>query len=292
MFHDALVPFAERRIIKMKNLKAIIILSIVCALTAGCTGRIGMLAVKKSEYNEGENKMSNERESVVSLTPEQEELLRSMSVDEQRIKEGKLYNWQKEVLKQREVVLEYLNRKYPSHTFEIVSCSPQNQTHSDSEFWYKADGNDRIFEMYLETDEKGYICQDNFYGFLLKKSYEETLFSILKKDVPECVTVVSQISSLKGLEYDETLTAQKILESHEKLTNLTTILAKGEQGKAEEIVGKIEDVIQKNQIYGGYVLGVLKVVPDTLENSEDILEYVKEQGDDIYLLKKNFQQFD
>ena len=56
----------------------------------------------------------------VELTQEKKDFLAEMYMDGDRIQEGKLYGYQKEVLYQYDYALKYLERKYPSHTFEIT----------------------------------------------------------------------------------------------------------------------------------------------------------------------------
>ena len=94
---------------------------------------------------------------------------------------------------QYDYALKYLERKYPSHTFEITGCSPKGMGIDYSTFWFRADGEEddmehEVYDLYLEEDdERNYSCEDNYYDRLLRDSYSKALLEFLQESVPECV---------------------------------------------------------------------------------------------------------
>lgn len=58
---------------------------------------------------------------VPELTQEKKDFLAKMSVDEERVQNGKLYDWQVEALRQYDYAMGFLQEKYPSHTFKLNS---------------------------------------------------------------------------------------------------------------------------------------------------------------------------
>ncbi|MEI3518510.1 MAG: hypothetical protein V8R14_03475 [Clostridia bacterium] len=103
-------------------------------------------------------------------------------MDEERIRSGKLYDWQKQVLHQYDFAMDYLKRKYPSYTFHLNSCTPKGRDNSWSTFWFCADGYTKTYDLYLYSDEDGnYSCEDNFYGEFLQDKLMKHYCSFYQK---------------------------------------------------------------------------------------------------------------
>ena len=80
---------------------------------AGITGCMGMLPANQQEVNAMEKKEE--------LTQEKKDFLAKISVNEKKVEEGDLYDWQKELLNQYDYAMEYLEKKYPSYKFTFTS---------------------------------------------------------------------------------------------------------------------------------------------------------------------------
>ena len=78
-----------------------------------------------------------------------------MSMDEDRVQRGILYDWQAEVLRQYDYAMKYLQKKYPSHSFHFTSCHPKGRFQRFSTFWFSADGQETVYELYLYIEEDG-----------------------------------------------------------------------------------------------------------------------------------------
>ena len=61
------------------------------------------------------------------LTQEKKDFLATISMDEERVQNGELYEWQEEVLRQYDYAMKYLKKKYPSHIFDFTSCNPKGK---------------------------------------------------------------------------------------------------------------------------------------------------------------------
>ena len=92
----------------------------------GATGCTGAVPKKQQEVNA----MGNE----VELTQEKKDFLTAISMDEERVQAGKLYDWQIEVLRQYDYAMDYLEKKYPSHSFKFTACNPKGRDNSFSSF--------------------------------------------------------------------------------------------------------------------------------------------------------------
>ncbi|MCC8104022.1 MAG: hypothetical protein LIP11_17835 [Clostridiales bacterium] len=256
----------------------------------------------------------DEVEGIV-MTEEQKELLKKISADDERVESGNLFAWQEEVLRQYEYAKEYLQGKYPSHTFEIYDCVQKSKLNSYTTFWFYADEGEESYELYLWTEgqdtEEGteeeteesmymsvqkdtseYLCKDNFYCSLICDSYAEALLEVLQKEVPECVGVLTVMTSVNGEDCDETLDVNDILAGKYEITNSTRIFLDGSSGvDASELFEQVQSLIGEQRIYGAYIVIVLKGVPEDCSTGQRMWDYVKENGASSYLLRQSFQQF-
>lgn len=227
-----------------------------------------------------------------TLTAEQEALLVKISVDEERVRSGELYGWQKKVIRQYDAAMDYLGKKYPSHSFEITDCAQKDITNSFSTFWFLADGEDVQYELYLYIeDDDTYCCEDNFYGALLEEPYAQALQELIAAEEPGCIGVVSRISTARGEEFGEKMTAEEILSETYKMTNSTDLYVDGRNGDAQALAERVGAVVKSHKIYGAYTVYVLDNLPMYLSDGSAIAAYVEENPDAVSL-KQSFQQFD
>lgn len=219
-------------------------------------------------------KISPEEGAEVEMTQEQKELLKKISVDEESVENGELYNWQKEVLNQYNYVLEYLGEKYPSHEFKIVDCAQKNKLNSYSTFWVTADGGEDRYEIYLDVEDSGYTGSDTFYGALIEDDYAKIVCDFLAEDVPECVGCITHMESSVGEDLTEKVTAQEIFEGDYEVSNSTEIYVDGRNSDPDEIAKKIQDKIKEKNLYGSYEIYMLED-SGTTETGEALMEYMR-----------------
>lgn len=251
----------------------------------GITGCMGMLPENQQEVNAMEKN--------TELTQEKKDFLKKISMDEKRIEEGKLYDWQTELLKQYDYAMEYLEKKYPSHKFAFTDCKPAEKDSSFSTFWFQENGGKDTFELHLTVDnDEKYDCEDNYYGEILKDSYESALLSLLQKEVPECAAVTTSFSTVQGEKFDEQLTGQEVLEGNDKLTNTTDIyVLEADASNAQVLADKIQSRIEEKKIYGSYYVEVMNAEPEDPKDGESWKEFRKEKGSTALVLEQKFNQF-
>lgn len=228
----------------------------------------------------------------VELTQEKKDFLTAMSMDEERVQAGKLYDWQIEVLRQYDYAMDYLEKKYPSHSFKFTAGNPKGRDNSFSTFWFEADGGEKSFDLYLYVDDAGsYSCEDNYYGELLKVSYNSALLSLLQEEIPECIGVASYFSNVAGEEYGETLTGKEVLEGNTGLTNTVYIYAvQPDVSQAQILIQKIQEFIQEKKIYGNYFAEILNSDLCKIYSGDELREYVMENESQEIILEKSFNQ--
>lgn len=229
---------------------------------------------------------------MTNLTPEQKKLLLEISANEDRILEGELYGWQKEVLKQYEFALAYLNKKYPSHTFSIVGCDPKTNMNLHAAFWFRADEKEALYELHVkEISEGQYEGKDNYYAFLFEQDYAQSLLEKIQDEIPECIFVSTHFGTVQGEEYGEQKDAAEVITDESELSNQTTVYLKGTETNAEALYEKVKSWMTGQKVYGAYKVRVLADIPEEMESKEAFAEYLKNHSEKNSLLKKDFQQF-
>lgn len=265
-----------------------IIVGTACAAGEGTSGNGSATEMAQQNNSRGEENMRKSE-----ITAEQEALLIKISVNEERIRDGKLYDWQEEVLRQYDYALEYLQGKYPSHSFVMIDCEPKNKLNSYTTFWFQADGEEKTYELYLNINEnEEYTCEDNYYGNLFEEPYAMELQVRIQKEVSECVSVVSRMTSVKGLEFSENLEVSDILDGKYMVTNSTDIYVDGTRKEAGQLIEAVHKVIVENKIYGSYTVYVLENLPEELKSAKEIAEYVRADSQQAVKAEESFQQFD
>ena len=156
---------------------------VLCGLCAICTG-CAQTEMPEESFTKGEAE-----NMIRELTKEQEELLCTISVNKEKVQDGKLYDWQVEVLNQFEYASEYLAEKYPSYSFKMVNCVPKNKTNSYTIFSFtEQSDNEKFYDLYLyvsEGEENIYEAKDNFYGEIKEEELAEALLKLLQEEFPE-----------------------------------------------------------------------------------------------------------
>lgn len=88
-----------------------------------------------------------------------------MSMDEESVQKGELYSWQEEVLRQYDLGMDYLEAKYPGHSFVFTGCNPKGRYGVYSTFWFTVEGStDKYYELYIEQEDGQDICSDTYGG--------------------------------------------------------------------------------------------------------------------------------
>ena len=205
----------------------------ISVIAAGCSGNHGGDMADKNEYIDNyestenyediedyEYDADNEEEGndeMREMTEAQVELLCRISMNEDRIREGRLYSWQIEILNQYDYAMEYLARKYPSHSFELVNCEPKNKLNAYTTFYFYEEGDsENRYSLYIdvyeeEEPENRYVARDNFYGELFEDELARRMFELVQEEFPECINVTCNITCVQGEEFGENLDLEQVL---------------------------------------------------------------------------------
>lgn len=220
-----------------------------------------------------ENEEVQER---IQLTPEQEEILLRISVSEDRVKSGKLAEWQLEFLKQYNYIMDdYLKKKYPSYEFKIITAKPTNiycpniaefefiekGTDPDISGWFKLD-------LVIDENDGSYLVTDSFYSQrILAEKLEAKLKTLLSQSGIECIRIKTHTFDMGGLEYDENYSLDDYVDTQQR-TDI--YIAPRKDGNYDKVYDKMKQVISNAGLQGRFKLWV-KEVEDIDNNRADYI---------------------
>ena len=115
----------------------------------------------------------------MELTDQEKRLLCEIYPMEERIMEGRLFNYQKDTVTGFRAGMDYLARKYPGYDFEALSITPA----SKFDPWMVVriqSGDAGIWELKVTPEKEGFSFADTFYNALLQEKYDSTVEELLK----------------------------------------------------------------------------------------------------------------
>lgn len=266
----------------MKRKLVAVFLLAVSIYCAGCAGshRKNESITDDYEYTykydtDGDReKNENEGDEVMAgyqMTQEQTELLCSISVNEDKVREGDLAEWQIEVLKQYDYAMEYLAEKYPSYEFAIVGCEPKNNGNSYTTFTFVEKEEESLYynlylDVYEEESANRYEATDNFYGTLYETQLAERMLELMQEKFPECVQVTTSITCAEDEKFGENFDLESVLNGEQKMEHDTDFYISAAGMTEAEYSQKVENIksfIDGKGIYGSYdVKFIMESDPD------------------------------
>lgn len=271
---------------KMKRKILVSILLAMSLTTISCSGsrregnfindNMEITDDRQDNYDNKENKENEEDTSVNEreLTQEQIDLLCNISVNEEKVRNGKLSSWQIEVLNQYDSAMEYLKGKYPSYEFVLTCCEPKNKLNSFTTFNFIEKNVEGVYydmhiDVYEEESGNRYEIADNFYGKLFKDEMADKFMELMKEEFPECINVTTNISYVQGKDFGENLDLEKVLSGEIVMSHNTDFYINAEnlaEAEYSEKVTQIKDFILEKGIYGSYDVKFVKE-----SDQEDVL---------------------
>lgn len=250
-------------------MKRALVLLGLCLLCTGC-GKVQNESGYMENNYEGEE--GAKEEMTKELTAEQEELLCAISVNKEKVKEGRLYDWQIEVVNQFDYAMAYLEEKYPSYSFKMVNCEPQNKMNSYTIFSFVEETNsEEYYDLYLYVSEDEpfvYEAKDNFYGDIKEEELADAFLKLMQVEYPKCVKVKSNIPYVQGKEFDEKLDVNQVLTGELKMSQDTTIYLQGKASDEVEYKAEVESIkafLSQRGIAGNYKVVFVEVADGTTE---------------------------
>lgn len=122
-----------------------------------------VLTVLASGCRREEQQPPKQPEETIELTDEEERILCELYVDEERIREGKLYGYQETCLEQLRFAMDYLEEKYPNKDFEILTIHPKSKvTMRTTVEFYEPGYTESYHNLFIEPNGDGWTGVDDF----------------------------------------------------------------------------------------------------------------------------------
>ena len=246
---------------KMIKKKLLLLAAAGCFLISGCrspqaSAEVRSTAAKATVRQETEtsnDKGGEEMENMESmeLTDQEKRLLCEIYPMEERIMEGRLYNYQKDTLTGFRAGMDYLARKYPGYDFEALSITPA----SKFDPWMIVriqSGDSGIWELKVTPEKEGFSFADTFYNVLLREKYDSRVEEMLKEAGFEMRSFTA-FTAFREETGPET-TVEELLEG--RLPRMTHLFVQKpeNQESQEETTETVQAALKDAGVYGTYIL--------------------------------------
>ncbi len=216
---------------------------------------------KASQFKEDPAVMNEE--NFAELTNEELSVLTSISVNEDKVRNGKLKEWQKQLLIEMRALKAFLREKYPSSEFTILECTGTSTSESSSSFLFTESSHEgMLFDASCTPgeDKTGNIeIKDNYYRVFLEEPLKKLLTETLESRSLKVSEIRCSYTSVLGKEADETITLETAVQKDLPVQPTIQISFDG-TGLDKESAGQLNDQaseeIKSLKIPGFYVLHV------------------------------------
>ncbi len=246
---------------KMIKKKLLLLAAAGCFLISGCrspqaSAEVRSTAAKETMRQETEtsnDKGGEEMENMESmeLTDQEKRLLCEIYPMEERIMEGRLFNYQKDTVTGFRAGMDYLARKYPGYDFEALSITPA----SKFDPWMIVriqSGDAGIWELKVTPEKEGFSFADTFYNALMQEKYDSMVEELLKAAGFEVrsYTVFTAPQEKTGPE----TTVEELRES--RLPRMTHLFIQKPENKEaqDETAEAVQSALKNAGVYGNYIL--------------------------------------
>ena len=196
------------------------------------------------------------------LTQEEEKLLCSIYVDEERILNGFLFSHQVDALNVLRFGHGYLEEKYPGTEFVFLLFHPSDRLNRAGRIIFSVSG-DENKTYRLDVTQKGdtegtgsdadmqYEARDDYYKIFVRDEYDEMLQNLIAGSMGIRSLVYTDFTELRGREIDGRTPVEVLVAEKEKLSRRTSIFL--ERNDVEyNTVSDLRTLFKDNGLYGSY----------------------------------------
>jgi len=213
-------------------------------------------------------------EDITAMTEQEINLLSAVYPNESMIQDGKLFEYQKETLRQLRLGTDYLQTKYPNTNFTVTSITPATKFEPWMTIAIKTqDGKEAKATVELENDD--YIFADTLYGIILRKDYDALLQNLLAQENVRAVTFTDFYAPMDK-RIDKNTTPEELLEMNDELPRNTHIfIREPELAETKAVtVKRIKSLITDREIYGAYTI---YFAPEDISEDAEVMMNSKDQ---------------
>ncbi|MBE5954360.1 MAG: hypothetical protein E7257_09495 [Lachnospiraceae bacterium] len=266
----------------MTKRKVIILIMAMIFLLAGCSN---------NESNDEANSGYNHGDEIVEMSDEEVELLCSIYVNEDGIREGKLHDYQQQALEEFRMAKSYLQEKYPGYVYNFYLLSPSDRFDETTEIEFAIDESNGYYTVRVELVDGEYVITDNFFGYVLEPAFDDMLEKKLREAGLSSFGVYTNLSGFVGRDIDAETTAEELLVSGDEIKKDITVwvdMLNTDETENQRIAALVENTVRELKIYGGHRVYFDEGIVESCPTFWDLVEYRKKDN----LVSIGFDTFD
>ena len=231
----------------------LLFLTVVYIFISGCSetdAKTGEIVSKQEGQGTGEGQKDMGK---TSMTETEKKLLIDVFGDEKRIEEGNLFSYQRHALEQLRAGEDYLESRYPEYEFQLESLNPANKFRPWAELQIKTGDSPSCLVKIIPRDNgQKFDCEDNFYGFIIRESYDERIGQILAKE--ECpAQSFTYFLSTAGEGLNPKATVEELIAYNPNLSRETALYT-DQSVPDPELAKRMQKALTDAGMYGTYWL--------------------------------------
>lgn len=219
-------------------MRKLYLLLTICFILTGC-----------GNASENSSGVSHNVKDKVDMASEEIELLKGAYINEDRIEDGYLYDYQYRNLQYIRDAKEYMSEKYDKDDFNFTSFIPLTSDRADCELHFYED--DEMYTVYVNED--GDIV-DDYYKVYITEPYNEAVEDLIQENLGVSVIVSTSFPHPYGKNINGNLTPEEIFELGDELGRDTRIYS--DSSISED---NLKSLVLNNNLYGSYKV---YLVPD------------------------------
>jgi len=252
----------------MKRLITILLLTCLlasCSWTGHNNPASGLDQINNNASNEDKNK------GVTEMTEHEKIILKRVSFNKDAVEQGKLEDWQKEILDQMRAGEAYLREKYPSKNLVIISCEKTTDTRDYTVFYIQEEGNSEQFSelhVYPQGDKSEFPMLDNYYGVMIAEPAEQMIKDMINKAGLPCIRVKASFWEFLVRDFGEDMSVEDTLRGKIFADNQFQVYLEEEKldhGSYIDNVAEVKSIMEDNGIVGYFT-----VIIGTSDSAESI----------------------
>lgn len=185
------------------------------------------------------------------MTEEEIRLLGAVYDNEEQLRKGELYDYQKVALAYLREGLSYLEQKYPGCDPEILTFSPATKFTPWAQFLIRGEG-EMNYTLTVEKQGEAFVCLDDWYGCWLREDYDAYVEKILR-DGGITLRVYTNFTVPMGAQIGPDTTVAEFVEYTPKINRQTRLYLQAPEDPEAE-AQQIRELLKNAGLYGHYFL--------------------------------------
>ena len=210
------------------------------------------------------------------LTADEIRLLCGAYTDDERIKAGKLYNYQCDGLNRLRSAVSYLKEKYPGIEFHFEKFVPAEILCEYDDVIFGVKGKEEEKYEARVTDASGEIrVTDDYYKRLIEPAYDREIIKYFAQETDYSCLAYTDFYDLKGYEVDGEASAADVIDMKKDMSRHTFIFVERKGSDEASYVSTVKKVCKDKGLYGSYVIYFIEDIQDLNMSAYKLSQNIK-----------------